>query len=189
MSIIEETEIRFDPPPSRPMSARNVYFEMQRQCHPNWCWAATASSIRRFYVAGSDWRQCDVANAVLHRTDCCDFACDHPNVAFNMTNTLASPLNRVRCLAAQTFSPPTFDVLNSELGAGHPVGARFAWQGGGAHFVVIVGTSSDERIAIKDSFYEPDGISSIAYSQFKHSYKYQQGSWTHGYKTAEPGST
>lgn len=170
----------------KPLGAALVGFSMQPQCHTNWCWAAVAASVARFFDAASPWTQCKVADKDLGRTDCCNFQCHAPNVpsAINRQNSLGSPLNRVRCLARTSASIASRAALTTELAAGRPVGARTEWEGGGSHFVMITGYSgATGTLRIEDSFAGP---SDVDYETFCTSYTISSGQWTDSYFTKSP---
>ena len=71
----------------------------------------------------------------------------------------------------------TFDEVRAEISAGNPVGVRIAWQGGGAHFVVIRGFRNPagfQLLNIADPWYE-DSIQD--FDDFTFTYL-GQGQWT-----------
>ena len=39
-------------------ATRALVFNMQAQTESNWCWAATSTSVSRFYCSLSPWTQC-----------------------------------------------------------------------------------------------------------------------------------
>lgn len=46
-------------------------FNMEAQLKTNWCWAATAKSVSRFYSRLTPWTQCKIASQELDKS-CCD---------------------------------------------------------------------------------------------------------------------
>ena len=133
-------------------SSKQVAFDMQAQTQSNWCWAATATSVSRFYWLWSTWTQCRVANGELGRTDCCDStvpsAC---NVPWYLERALTRTSNFV-----STTGQASFQQVRDEIDAGRPVGARIGWSGGGGHFMVIYGYSfiaGVEHLDIHDPIY------------------------------------
>ena len=87
-----------DPSTSSPVTAtptwptvvaqRRLNFSIQRQEHSEWCWAAVAVSVERFFDPHSKLKQCEVANKVLPKAHppiplppsdcgcCCHCCCD-----------------------------------------------------------------------------------------------------------------
>jgi Papain-like cysteine protease AvrRpt2 len=176
--------------PSAGAQPSTIRFEMQRQCHSNWCWAAVAASVAAFYRRDGKIKQCDIANLELNRSDCCDHPCDANDVDFNVTNVFASPLNRVRCferLARQRRATPT--EVQEELAAARPLCVRTVWRDGGAHFLAIVGfrpDAVDEEqgvLSLDDPFWGP---SEYTYARFSENYQLAGGKWTDTYFTKSP---
>jgi hypothetical protein len=111
----------------------------------NWCWAACASAVSRFYDPGNEWTQCAVANATLSRTDCCEVpsSCDkiqEVKIALTRTGNLALGQN----------DPIAGAALRAQLGRGHPVVARVDFGKGRGHFVVIEGSLPAGFFRIRD---------------------------------------
>lgn len=166
-----------------PLAAKRVAidFAMQDQCYSNWCWAAVAASIAGYYAANTSWRQCMIANKELHRRDCCEVPCHEDGVAYNVVNTLGSPLHRVRHLASVKFRQATREEVRHELEAGQPVCVRTEWRGGGAHFVAIIAYSEDsDMLSVCDPLH---GRSEILFDRFRDAYTLSRGHWTHSYYT------
>jgi hypothetical protein len=179
LSIIEATLVPVEAA-GNPRGAA-IDFEMQRQCHTNWCWAAAAASVASYYDPGTTWRQCTVANAELQRSDCCAWPCNVGCVPFNVTNTLASPLNRVGHFEALRFRPSTRAEVVAQLESKRPLLARTAWMGGGAHFVAIVGyIPVEDKVAVRDPFFES---SEYEFDRFCNAYSSNVGRWTHSFYT------
>jgi Papain-like cysteine protease AvrRpt2 len=195
MSVIDATRMPLDLSSEKSVLSTSeqpgtIEFEMQEQCHSNWCWAAVAASVAAYYDRGSEVRQCDMANLELDRADCCHSACGAKDVDFNVTNVLASPLNRVRCLerlARRKRATPA-EVLE-ELEAGRPLCVRTVWRDGGAHFVAIVGywpdTEETGTLALEDPFW---GASEYSYAGFADHYQLLGGRWTDTYYTKSPSA-
>ncbi len=151
-------------------------FNMQTQQQSNWCWAAVTTSTSLFYSATSGWTQCSVANGELGLTGCC--AAPVPS-ACNVPWTLNTALSRTGNLASWQTGTITLQAIRTDLQAGHPVGARIAWSGGGGHFVIIEGCDDDGVLAIEDP---ANGATSVDITTFTSSYL-GSGSWTHTYIT------
>ncbi len=155
---------------------KQLPFNMQMQTQSNWCWAATATSVSHYFWRWSTWTQCRVANAELGQTDCCHSPVpSHCNVPWYLDRALTRTRNFVSITGAVGF-----EQVRAEINAGHPVGARIGWSGGGGHFMVIYGYSmigGGEYFDIDDPIY---GKSHIPVSEFSSSYQ-GAGSWTHTY--------
>jgi hypothetical protein len=192
MSVIEETRVPLnvggeEPLPSAGAERVMIDFEMQDQCHSNWCWAAVAASVAAYY--GHPIAQCQVANLELQRDDCCDFECGAPDVDVDVTSVFASPLNRVGCFRRLSrFKQATPAEVREELAAGRPICARTIWPGGGAHFLTIVGCWFDSgdtpMVAADDPFW---GRSEYSYDRFTKHYQLLGGRWNDTYYTKRPG--
>lgn len=158
----------------------SLAFENEPQAHQNWCWAAVAVSVARFYDAGTAWTQCRVANAELDRSDCCGAggtgACDVPGF-------LHTSLGRVGHLDRWNAAASSFQAVATEVDRGNPLCARVAWDQGGAHFVAVSGYSgggvrrATGVVSVADPWY---GNSDVPYSEFRERYR-GSGAWTHSY--------
>ncbi|WP_083802276.1 IS630 family transposase [Micromonospora sp. ATCC 39149] len=159
---------------------RQLAFLMQYQQQTNWCWSATATSVSLFYNPTSGWYQCYLANAELGQSTCCS---DGSAPRCNQPWYLDRALNRVGNLDHWQVGALTMTAIRSEIDAGRPVGARIAWSGGGAHFVVISGYLDYGTIylAIQDPWYGP---SFPSYDTFRTAYQ-GTGTWTHTYFTRD----
>lgn len=159
-------------------------FAMQQQDQTNWCWAAVAASVGRYYHEDTRWTQCGIADGELQRADCCD---GQGGGLCNVYGFLPSALYRVGCLKAWDVGKRALLAqLCAEIDGQRPLCARVQWQGGGAHFVAIVGYleggQDSDLIAVEDPFWGP---SDIAYDTFCTNYATQRGSWTDTYYTSQ----
>jgi hypothetical protein len=112
-------------------------YPRQDQEQTQWCWAAVAASVVKYYDAQTSWTQCSIVNAELHRQDCCAAGSGDD---CNKPSGLAGPLARVMCLyrwdIAQTSS---YQVVQDEIASQRPLCVRIEWAGGGGHFAAIIG--------------------------------------------------
>ena len=164
-----------------------IRFRMEPQGHSNWCWAAVAASVAKYYDRGTDREQCEIANLELEREDCCNPSSAN-QVDLNIPNVFASPLNRVGCFARLArFQQAMPSEVREELEAGRPVCVRTVWPDGGAHFVAIVGCWSDGEgtpmLAVDDPFW---GRSEYSYDHFSRNYQLLGGKWNDTYYTKSP---
>ena len=155
-------------------------FNMQAQTQSNWCWAATSTSVSRFYSFLSPWTQCKVASDELGK-QCC--TTPMPG-ACNVPWYLDKALTRTNNFVSIQSSAASWNIVKSELEKGLVVGARIGWSGGGGHFMVLHGVSTSilgvtKYLHIDDPIY---GKSTLTYDQFATNYQ-GSGSWTHTYFT------
>jgi hypothetical protein len=153
-------------------------FTMQAQTQSNWCWAATATSVSRYYSFLSPWTQCKVASDELGETCCTTPVPGACNVPWYLDRALTRTHNFVNF---QGGTVP-WSTVKSELQKGLVVGARIGWNGGGGHFMVLHGVSSigvTDYLHIDDPIY---GNSVLTYQQFATNYR-GSGTWTHTYFT------
>lgn len=169
---------------SLPGEGSTLSFDMEKQTETQWCWAAVAASVARFYDSSDTVSQCEVASRVLNTTGCCadPAACNEDNY---LENALAQ-VNHFR--APLVFEPLPFSDVEDEINAGCPLGCRIGWFGGGGHFVILYGVSTDQSggsvkrwVAVAD----PDphfGPSDYLINNFTSVYR-NKGEWTHSYFT------
>ena len=149
-------------------------FLMEKQKQSEWCWAAVALSIERYFSPYSVWGQCGIAAQVLpDAKDSCDYPQNHDKPA-----QLEVALAAVSRLKETRKGAMKFEDLQRELDAGSPVCVRIKWTGDGAHFVVLTGyrvSASNLRVVdIADPLY-PD--STRAFDDFPSTYQ-GGGEWT-----------
>lgn len=153
-------------------------FNMQAQTQSNWCWAATSTSVSKFYSALSPWTQCKVAADELSKS-CCSSPVPS---ACNIPWYLDKALTRTKNFVSIQGGTITWEKVKEELDKGLVVGTRIGWSGGGGHFMVIHGVSrvgDTKYLHIDDPIY---GKSVLTYNQFATNYQ-GSGSWTHTYFT------
>lgn len=146
-------------------------FSIETQTQSNWCWAAVAASVGHYYQTGN-WSQCGIASNALNFS-----CCDNPWQC-NVYGYLDIALTITHSFNSKTFSRIEEPVISNEIQTGRPVCLRCAWNGGGAHFVVIYGVNSG-HILVADSIY---GYSVNQLENFPAAYQ-SGGQWTHTYLT------
>jgi Papain-like cysteine protease AvrRpt2 len=154
---------------------RQLAFTCEPQTQSQWCWAAVATSVARYYTPSTHWTQCQVASAELSTASCCSSggACDTPWY-------LERALARVGHSDGVRPAPSTFTQLVAEIDSGEPLGVRIGWRGGGGHFIVVEGYSvSDEMVQIEDPL---EGPTQMTYRALHDDYG-GSGAWTHSYPT------
>jgi hypothetical protein len=157
-----------------------MQFPIQKQTEDKWCWAAVSASIDNYFVPSVNMQQCGVAHRVLPALDCCV----NPDVC-NTGASLELALSKVGRFKKMFLGPAKFADVCAQLNLNLPVGARIAWNQGGAHFVVITGfatsTSGQQVLSIADPLF-PN--STIYYNDFVSAYQAKTnggGKWTHTY--------
>ncbi|MBC8090196.1 MAG: hypothetical protein H7Z40_23300 [Phycisphaerae bacterium] len=161
------------------LTSRQLAFNMQAQTQTNWCWAATSTSVSRYYWNGSSWTQCRVANGELGFSNCCNSMVP---TACNVPWFLDRALTRTRNFLSIVSGTITFQQVRTEINAGRPVGARIGWSGGGGHFMVIYGYSTVDGVNYLDIDDPIYGKSHLTMADFTSDYQ-GSGSWTHTYFT------
>ncbi|MBV8989166.1 MAG: hypothetical protein JO372_11475 [Solirubrobacterales bacterium] len=165
--------------PPRPPRWIRVAFTMQTQQQSEWCWSAVATSVSLFYSSASAWTQCSLANAQLGQTTCCQ---NGSTAQCNQPWYLDRALSETGNLAQYQSGTVALEVIDQQIKARHPIGARIGWQGAGGHFVTITGWLNllAPDVEIHDPFY---GTSQITLSEFTNDYQ-GNGTWTDSYLTS-----
>lgn len=156
------------------LAANALSFDMQRQEQDYWCWAATTSSVSRYFNSGSPWDQCEVASASLG-AECCaaPLPCDRPY-------TLDDPLGLVGNLQLLVASSDVRENVELEINAGRPVCCHITWTDGSGHFVAVSGYDwNTDDVIIEDPLYGPQ---TVPFHTFVSSYR-GTGSWDFTYYT------
>ena len=158
----------------------NLNVAMEQQAQSEWCWAAVAVSVAKFYCPAILIEQCDIANHLLGQTNCCpkNPAC---NKQFGLMKALQFKDNYVTIKGTLEF-----DQLAAEIDLGQPLAARVSVELNG-HFLVIDGyeeTSVGNVISIRDPLFQS---SVYVFEAFK--LMYTNGlRWDHTYFTKEGNS-
>lgn len=165
--------------------AGSTGFRVQPQTQPNWCWAAVSTSVAIFYIAGSPWSQCFVADAEFARTDCCGSGAGGP---CNIPWYLDRALTRVGCFAGISASASSVANVQSEVAATKVLCLRIGWTGGGGHFIAITGWFTGAGGVIYFEVEDPiAGTVQLPYSTLVSAYQ-NAGRWTHSYQTVGPAA-
>jgi hypothetical protein len=153
-------------------------FTMQRQTQGNWCWAATSTSISRFYNSASPWTQCLVANAQKGVGDCCGAGAS--GTPCNTYGSLSAALTTTGNFVSASGGTTSFADTQGQVLQGRPLGIRVAWGGGGAHFIAATGTEDDSLVWVSDCGSGTTAL--VDYATLCTSYN-GSGTWTHSYFT------
>jgi hypothetical protein len=166
------------------LQGRTLDLICEEQKGDNWCWAAVAASLARFYDPQARWEQCELANRYLATGVCCgpdadmEF-CDKPqrlDKVLQITGNLVS-------FTLGSEAPTSFEAIQSEIDNGRVVCSRVELFGIGGHFQMITGwkTAGDERyLIISDPLYSE---TEITFSSFASRYE-GSGVWNVAYFTA-----
>ncbi|MEJ8854522.1 papain-like cysteine protease family protein [Variovorax robiniae] len=152
-------------------------FPVQAQLQSQWCWAAVAASVSRYYVPATTWTQCRVANVQWGRTDCCGTGASGP---CNNPSVLGTALTTVGHFDHQTSVQESLQTLENELVVGRPLCIRIGWSGGGGHFIVASGVEDDSFVWVSDVGGGTTAL--VAYDTLRTNYR-GSGTWTHSYFT------
>lgn len=146
----------------------------------NWCWAACIEMVLRYYGMSAA-RQCELANELFSRSDCCSEPsnpeCNKP-CEIEEISTLYSRRNIQSQFVDKNVS---FSTLQSEIDADRPVEAAFYQRRKEkGHLVIIRGwyiTEAENFVHVNDPK-DSDGASRIvAYSELLDAY--EEGKWMH----------
>ncbi|BDI31608.1 hypothetical protein CCAX7_36590 [Capsulimonas corticalis] len=154
---------------------RNLNVTMEQQCQSEWCWAAVALSVAKFYCPTISIKQCDIANYVLGHHNCCP-----ENPACNIPRGLREALN-FKGNYVDMLGPVKFDQLTAEIDQDRPIAAMVSLNQNG-HFLVIDGyeeTQVGNIISIRDPLFQS---SVYVFEAFQ--IRYTNGLiWRHTYPT------
>lgn len=165
------------------MPNRELIFQMERQIFSNWCWAANAVSISKYYFHQAPFTQCKIVCGCLRRTDCCTYTIPHEcNVRYYMDEALRFTSNFMSIVE----EPLPVEPLIGEIENGRVVCARIRWRNGDGHFVTIHGyntVNGEVFVYVAD----PSGENVyLRLRDFALNYKQVGGRWSHSYLTKGP---
>ena len=168
----------------------SIAFNMQQQEHSDWCWAAVAASVERYFAPNSTWCQRRLASQMakiekLKVTNCGTCKKRKPiSQKCNRTWFLDKALELVGRLKGKAKAIVlSFAQVERRIRDGVPVCVRILWgKGPAAHFVVISGCetapSGAQWVDIEDPF---AGSSTWLYEEFRLNYQYSEGAWVATY--------
>ena len=162
-------------------------FHIEHQAKDQWCWAAVAASVCRFYQDAQTQTQCGLANQFLSPgEDCCqDDASDNCNTPF----ALDIVLNQLRHLVQPSRGVVQFEELDHEVAVNQrPVAVRVMLSDLlTSHFVVVVGCAIEagiEIVKVADPSDATGNMTSIPYSALANDYR-PGALWDQTYFTAK----
>lgn len=163
-------------------------FPIQKQTVVNWCWAAVALSVERYFSPDSTMTQCELAELLLKDARACQ---DPLPEDLDKAEELQLALRGVHALRSSRLGEPLpfEDVRSQIIDSRLPVCVRIQWTGENrAHCVVICGCSTtasrEHWLDIADPYY---GFSTLPYDEFLHAYQ-GSGVWTDSFLVKQPPS-
>lgn len=154
-------------------------FTIQPQEESEWCWAAVAVSIDKYFNPGSPLTQCEIASRVIGH-DCCN-----NGISCNDAETLIQALRAINRWKRTVNGPVPFQLVKQELDAGRPVCARIKWKDGYAHFVVLVGYEVLSSGAVHVDIADPwNPSTTVDFDHFATAY-FGDGTWADTYLVTE----
>jgi hypothetical protein len=162
-------------PPALGGAALNVPEIKQEQTQ--WCWAACAQMVLRFYGNGAV-RQCEFANWLFGQSGCCQA----PGTSLCNRPCQVTDVVRVYAAWAKTCSyvpsNVAFATLQAEINAGRPVEVGYRWNGGGGHVAIVCAwdiNATGPFLRVNDPWY---GSGGVYYSNLLTAYGLGSWQWT-----------
>lgn len=161
------------------MPRLNGYVQ-ERQQQDQWCWAAVAVSVSRFFGRQPQRAQCGLVPLVNTHLGAC---CAAPSRC-NETGSLREALTVTTNLEREPEGPVALSVIQEQIAApvSRPVPIRVARSDGTAHVMAIVGFDGDGpscQLVIDDPLFGRDRVS---YGTLQREL-YKGGHWSHTYFT------
>lgn len=157
---------------------------LEEQLKSNWCWAAIASALGRYYGT-SEASQREIAARLLDESGG-EIACDasleeRANKAYRLDRAMVA----AGCFSHWSAGKPVFDRVRFEINLGRPFCARIEWHHGAAHYVLIHGyRESGESILVADSLHGPG---EYPLPEFPSRYR-EGGAWTESFWSTRMGT-
>lgn len=153
-----------------------LLYERLHQEQTNWCWAAVSLAVARYYGSAEKMTQGRIVNGQLAREDCCG---DVPAAACNVPNVIYGALEDLGHYAhKKEQGKQGFENARGEIAAGRPLAVLVRWNGGGGHFLAVIGYADQGKmLQIADPWY---GESLVAYEGFPANYQHgADWGWTY----------
>lgn len=143
---------------------------LERQAESNWCWAAIAVSLGRFYGTAA-LRQEELAALLF------------PDKPRNVEARLLDALRAVACHDHWTPGRADPRKIVAMLDAGRAPVVRLQWENGDSHFVVVDGYAANAG-SVDLHLADPQGHHTlVAYPDFPKSYRGRRAIWCETYWT------
>lgn len=154
---------------------------IDRQRQANWCWAALASSLARYYGAETV-EQHEIASRVLGM-ECGERGLDERS---NVYATLRDALRAVGCYSHWSPARPSFERIRSEIDAGRPLCVCIEWRTSGLHYLAVTGYHEHPaELRVDDPLH---GLSIHRYEEFPGQYRATGAVWRNTIWTSPPSS-
>ncbi|HVO99772.1 MAG TPA: papain-like cysteine protease family protein [Bryobacteraceae bacterium] len=176
------------------IAQNRIDFKIQKQEQSEWCWAAIAVSVERFFNPAWSLTQCQIANRVLPKEieglelpkGIC---CAKPDICNKPAEleTALKEIHKWRTTLDQKTAPGgsmistgtlTFEQVRREIDNGRPVCVGITWKGGGGHFVVVRGYRQLSTGACQVDVADPLNPSAVVDFDELTSAYYGHGVWT-----------
>jgi hypothetical protein len=161
------------------LNEKTINVPQIKQEQPNWCWAACAEMILRYYD-GSSVRQCELANELFGETECCSKptspGCNRPCKKQDVSKLYSS--KNIYSKLVEGVVP--FSKLQSEIDADRPVEVAYSWNDRRetGHLVIVRGWRIDgkeEFVYVNDPGDSPSEERIVAYPELLAAYG--KGNW------------
>lgn len=134
-------------PPAVTFGAVPPAVPMILQTQTQWCWAACAEMVLRYY-GKQGVGQCDLANWLFGQSACCvkssSSLCNRPC----QTQDVARVFSNWGIRSSLVGSSIPFKSLDAEISNSRPVEVGYVWTGGGGHVVLVVQTRIEKNRAV-----------------------------------------
>lgn len=162
-------------------------FPIQKQEHSEWCWAAVALSVEKYFNSASTLTQREIAqNVLVTKSSATD--CSKDVAACNVPAKLSDALRVIGRLRGNPAGPVRFEEITQEIDARRPVCVRIEWDGEGSHFVVITGyeilRAGARHVVVADPQY-PGSL--MDFDEFQNKY-HGDGKWVETFFVANSPS-
>jgi Papain-like cysteine protease AvrRpt2 len=130
---------------------------VEKQQHSNWCWAAVAVSVARYYQKNGfnpPETECSLAGRFLSGKCCQE---PFPDGACDLPHSLEDVLRHFNLLVGPQHGKFSFEVTNRLIQGGTPVPVYISWGRGAGHFVVLTNSlvtkDGDPAVYVSDPFF------------------------------------
>jgi hypothetical protein len=186
------------------VARKSLKFKMYKQEQSEWCWAAVAVSVEKYFNPHSEITQCEIATKVfkadkdlkdkIPKSDspCCSERgccadpeqCNEPAAvedALKAIHKWRNTLDQSKAPEGSSYLSTgtlTFDQVRREIDQGRPVCVDVRWTSGGGHSVVIRGYRILSTGACQVEVADPLNASAVVdFVEFTKAY-YGDGEWT-----------
>jgi Papain-like cysteine protease AvrRpt2 len=168
-------------PITPPQDGRLIPVPRLKQCQTEWCWAACAQMVLRYY-GDANIKQCDIAHKAFPQIGCCNApATCNQRLSRDEVTQLWQNCGMQRLPYKQAVG---FDVLQTEINDSRPVEVGITRPSRGGHLAVVRGwslTASGQMVNVADPLFE---IGNIPFSWLQKGYGY--GQWSDTWAGLEP---